>query len=465
MKKAVALILMIFLILICSLAALVAFSLLTRGTESSLGFSQSIQAHAIAIAGKEWYFEQLENDSDWSDEVNQADIALGPGGFDIAINSASNNRVSFTVTGKIQGPSNQIVQRQISLEVRKYLKPFLFALFWGRDTGSFLQLIDSTIDGNLWSRGTTNVERRSSVSDVAYCPNNEDIIGSGIYRKQKINPPYPDMPEIDDAYYKDLIRTFNKYIKKYKDDYYLTTDLVLNGDIIECKNFFTNGNISISGNGYIVATEDINLHSTIQANGNLTISPSGGSIYFLAGETLYVNSTRNDTNVIINSGPIADNRVYLYARQRKTKIPLTIQKHRTTTTDINSAFIIGKGISVLDGSQLKGCILYMHENELQISDSNTSVSGAILALSNAEPGLIIDNGAEAAGFVYYLGEGSRGSAYLDNATIRGSVVSSQFLNNQINNCTVIYDPASLPYSLPIGSIEEVVVEPESWNDN
>lgn len=467
MKKAVALILMIFLMLMCSLAALVAFSLLTRGTEGGLGFSQSIQAHAIAIGGKEWYLEQLENDSDWSNEVSQIGIALGSGNFDITVNSASGDSVSFTVTGKIQGPSNQIAQRQISLTVRKYLKPFLFALFWGRDTGSRLQLRNSQIDGNLWSRGTTEVRSGSSVSGIAYCPDIEDIIGSGTFTKQKINRPYPDMPQIDEDYYNDLMSSFNSYINKYgtNKDRNQNRDLVLNGDIIGCRNFITDGNITISGHGYIVARRDIRLHSTNEASGHLTISPSGGNIYFLASRTLTVNSTRNDTNVTMYGG------AYLYSRARtNTNQRVLIRKHPSTVTDINSAFIIARRrITVQNGSQLTNCTLYVSDvsdrnNYLQIRHSGTSVSGKIISVSDSDPGLIITDNASVTGLVYHWGD-DRGYTNLNNVRITGSVLASQFRRNRIRDCVVTYNPASLPPTLPIGFPEEVVVESDSWDDN
>jgi len=169
MEKGVALILMIFLVLACSLVALVAFSLLTQGTESSLGFSGGVEAFAAVEGGRDWYLEKLASDSDWTDETDQTGIELGSGTFDITINSASANNVSFTVTGKVSGYSGQIIQRQISSTAKKTPKACLFAVFWQLDgpsarldfstTGSGTQIV-----GDYWSVGSSRINTPCSVT-------------------------------------------------------------------------------------------------------------------------------------------------------------------------------------------------------------------------------------------------------------------------------------------------------------
>ena len=472
MRKGVALILLVFLMLMCSLVSLVAFSLLAQSIESNLSFVQSIQAQALAIAGKEWYLEKLENTANWSGEVDQTGIALGRGTFDIDIDETTltDTNISFTITGKIEeSPSGYTIQRKVTLAAVKYLKAFLFAVFWGRDTGSDLRLIRSTINGNFWSRGTTDVQRGSSINDgIAYCPNEiqYDITGDGVFTKQKINLPYPDMPQIDQSYYDKLMESFDSYIDSHGtgQNRNQTTDLVLNGDIIGCKNFNTSNSITISGHGYIVARNNINLRSQRASSGTLTISPSGGNIYFLAGRSLNVNSTRADTNTIINAGANLYSRAGTNTRQR-----LLIQKHSSTTTSIDSAFIIARRrIDVQDGSQVTNSTLYVSDvsdtnNYLRIRDSDTMVSGNIISVSGRAPGLIINNYASASGLIYHWGDNS-GDTTLDDAIISGSVVASQYNSNRIRDTVVNYDLTSLPVTLPEGFGWEVVVESESWDD-
>jgi hypothetical protein len=238
---------------------------------------------------------------------------------------------------------------------------------------------------------------------------------------------------------------------------------VLNGDIIGCKNFTTDGNITISGHGYIVASQDINLHSNNSSAGTLTVTPSGGNIYFLAARDLTVNSTKNDTNVAINSG------AYLYSRaQSATDQLVRIRKHSSTTTNIDSAFIIARRrIIVESGAQVTNSTLYVSDvsdtnNYLQITDSGTSVSGSVISVSGRDPGLIIDNGATVTGLVYQWG-GSDGYIKIDDATITGCVVSSQYTNDRIVSSTITYNTSSLPSNLPEGFNDYISVDPNSWD--
>ena len=238
-NKAMALILVIFLVLVCALVAVTAFSLFTGGMHGSMGFLESDQALAIAMGGKEWYLEQLENDSDWTDEANQTGIALGAGTFDVIINSATNSNVSFTITGNVSDTVTGTVQKQVSTIANRLPVASRFAVYWGRDTGSWLELRNSTtVNGNLWSRGTTDVKSGTSVTGTSYCPDNEDITGAGSFTEQKIESPYPSMPQIDETPYNNLISSFNSYINTYgtNSNRRQSTDLVLSGNIIGCKN-------------------------------------------------------------------------------------------------------------------------------------------------------------------------------------------------------------------------------------
>ncbi|NQT47146.1 MAG: hypothetical protein HQ593_06725 [Candidatus Omnitrophica bacterium] len=466
MNDGVALILIIFLIMVCSLVALTAFSLLATGVESGLGFSESIQTLAIAMGGKEWYLEQLENDSDWSDEANQTGIALGSGTFDITVNSATSGSVSFTVTGKVTNALSQTVRREVTLTANRLPTASKFAVYWGRNTGSWLELRNSTtINGNFWSRGTTDVKSGCSVTGISYCPSNKNVAGAGSYTEVEIDSPYPSMPQIDETPYSNSISSFNAYINTYgtNSNRSQTTDLILSGNVIGCKNFTSSGNITISGNGYIVAKQNINLHSTDLVSGTLTITPSGGNIYFLAAGNLKVNSTQNDTNVTINSG------AYLYSRAQENDNQLVrVRKHASTNTEINSAVIIGRRrIIVQSGADITSSTLYVSDvsdnnNYLQITGSGTTVSGSIISVSGRDSGLIINRGASVTGLVYHWGANS-GYTQINTATIAGSVVCSQYTNDRIVNSTITYDADSLPLA-PDGFESFVSVDAESWDD-
>ncbi|MBU1061379.1 MAG: hypothetical protein KJ952_01460 [Candidatus Omnitrophica bacterium] len=464
-EKGQALVAAVAIMFICFLFGLVGVSLLTSKTGySSVGAFQSQQAFWLAHAGLEWYLQQLNDDTDWTDETNQTK-SFANGSFTITVSNVSATSVDIKSTGTVTSASEgQDVTRYINVTAKKLPGAMRFAVYWGRDTGAWLELRTSTtINGDLWSRGTTDVKSGCSVTGNSYCPTTENVTGAGSYTEVEIDSPYPSMPQIDETSYSNLMSSFNTYINTYgtNSNRNQSTDLTLTGNIIGCKNFNTTGNITISGYGYIVAKQNINLHSPNSASGTLTITPSGGNIYFLAARSLTVNSTQNDTNVTINSG------AYLYSRAQSNNNQLVrIRKHAATSTDIASAFIIAtRRIIVQSGDQVTNSTLYVSDvsdnnNYLQITDSGTLVSGSVISVSGRDPGLIINNGATVTGLVYQWGASS-GYTQLNNATITGAVVSSQYNNDRIVNSTITYSATSLP-NPPAGFDGYVSVEPDSW---
>jgi hypothetical protein len=168
--------------------------------------------------------------------------------------------------------------------------------------------------------------------------------------------------------------------------------------------------------------------------------------------------------VTINAG------AYLYSRARNNNNQLVnIREHSATTTEINSAFIIGRRrIIVRGGAQVTGSTLYVSDvsnanNYLQIRDSGTSVSGTVISVSGRDPGLIINNGASVTGLVYHWGANS-GYTQINTATITGSVVASQYRNDRIVSSTITYAPVSVPSTFD-GDFGDVSMEPNSWDDN
>jgi hypothetical protein len=274
------------------------------------------------------------------------------------------------------------------------------------------------------------------------------------------------MPQIDETPYNDMISSFNAYINTHGDntDRNQSTDLTLTGNIIGCRNFSTSGNITISGNGYIVASRNIKLHSLNASSGTLNISPSGGNIYFLAGRSLIVNSNRNDTNVNINPSG-----AYLYSMAQNNSQLVRVRRHNTTTTDIEGAFIMGRRrVIIEDGAQVKNSTIYVSDvsnqnNYLQIRDNGTYVSGIIISVSGRSPGMIITGNPTIEGLVYHWGDTS-GTARIADSTINGSVIASRFTNNRISNTDINYQAVDVTDTLPVSFDGEVYVIPGSWND-
>jgi Tfp pilus assembly protein PilX len=464
--KAQALIAAVAIMLILALFGLVGVSLIgSQAGHAATGLVESTQAFYLAQAGLEWYLQQLVNDSDWTDEEGQAQN-FANGSFNIEVSNISSKRIDIKSTGRVTGFDGRDRERYVQVTAKRMPKAATFAVYWGRDTGAWLQLRSATtVNGDFWSRGTTEVLAGNSITGgIAYYASGQDVVGAGSYTKEEVSSP-PDMPQIDEVYYNNIMSSFDTYINDYGNNTNRdqSSDLVLNGDIIGCKNFTTTGNITISGHGYIVASQDISLHSPNASSGTLTVTPSGGNIYFLSARSLTVNSTQNDTNVTVNSG------TYLYSRaQTGTDQLIRIRKHAATSTNIGSAFIIARRrIIVQSAAQITDSTLYVSDvsdtnNYLQITNSGTLVSGSVISVSGRDPGLIINNGASVTGLVYHWG-GNDGYAQLNEATITGSVVASQYTNDRIVDSTITYDAASLPTSLPEGFDDYILIEPGSWD--
>ncbi|MDD5291858.1 MAG: hypothetical protein PHY46_01560 [Candidatus Omnitrophica bacterium] len=231
--------------------------------------------------------------------------------------------------------------------------------------------------------------------------------------------------------------------------------------------FDSNGTVSITGYGYIVCSDigQINLHDATTDSGTFTATPSGGSIYFLSGTDMTVNSTQNDTGVILNSG------CFLYSRNPSgTTDTLTIRNEDTT---IDGATIIAeRRIIVEDGADITDSVLYVgyassnSNNELSITDSSTTVTGTVISRGRNVPSLRINNSASVTGLVYqYDGVGTLGRAEVDGgSTITGALLVRQFDGNSFGPATVTYDEDSLPSPLPEGfQSSGVEIESGSWD--
>lgn len=472
-KKGIGLILAVFFIVITAFIAVIAFSILSAGSTGGLTNIMSTRAYGIAYGGMEWYLEQLQNDTDWTNEVNQTGIALGSGTFNITINSASGTEVSFTVTGSVTGYENQDMQRQMSITANKLPQAALFALWWGRDTGSNLQLSGTFVTGDYWSRGNTTFTGGSSITGgIAYRPDNRVITGipgGGT----AVNSPYPEMPVILTTYYDNIISSANTLINAASSapDRTWTSGQVLNGNTIYCNNLYTNGTFTISGHGNIVAYSQIELLNDPGDSGTLTINPSGGDINIYAGTNLYINSSQTDTHIRINSG--TNSKVVLYSRSRSGTDQYT-QIRRDA--QIDGALIIGnRRIVVQQDASITDSTLYVNyqasttNNYLQITNNaivgTTSNPCNVISLSHlgspSTNGLEISAHANVTGFIYHYG-GTTGRAYFVNdAVMTGTVIISQFRNDLISNSTFTYNSSFTP---PVGFEGYIVKEIESWDD-
>lgn len=480
--------LLVFLLVACSLVAIVAFSLLAQGTTSGQGLSESIQAYAIAIGGKEWYLQQLADVvNDWTNEVGKnymKYLGSGEDNFDISVIEASANSVSFIITGKVPGYLNQTVRRQISLTAKKLPKACRFAIFWQEDgPGDRLNLFKkgggTKIYGNFWSRGSTQIDKPSEVTDgQIYYGSGETVAGTGTFTSQELQPRFPNMPVIDATSYEDLMNQYDSLI-----DANTSTDTLpppepgfnLAGERLYW-NFQTEGNLTITGYGRIIAKNDVLLHNTGggKRKQTLIITPDPGkTIEIMAGKNFIISNTRGKREIIINPGTI------LYARNNIDSDSL-FQIMQSNPTNITEALVLARRrLMVTDGASITNSTLYVDyhntlstNNLLQISGSGTTVKGAVISRGRAEPSLQINDAASVSGFIYQYGSSmanptlGEGQAQIDGgSTIIGSLLARQFNSDSLGPATITYDLSEVLSALPQGFSGYVMTEPNSWDDN
>ncbi|MFH1354976.1 MAG: hypothetical protein ABIH19_02375, partial [Candidatus Omnitrophota bacterium] len=235
------------------------------------------------------------------------------------------------------------------------------------------------------------------------------------------------------------------------DDFLVYNDTSITSDNFNISiwdNFDTDGNFNLSGYGYIACSNNngnIILHSEDSNSGTFTATPSGGSIYFLSGGSMTINSTDSDTNVILNNGCV------LYSRNPSSDDDLL--RIRNDNTAIDGAEIIAeRRIIIQSSADIMDSFIFLDRaggdsnNYLEITDSGTTVEGTIISMGRDSPSLDIRDSAAITGFVYqYDGVGSRGYARIDgDSTITGSLYIYEMYNNSFGPASITYDADSLP---------------------
>jgi len=495
-KDGVILVAAMAIMLIVAVMCVVLASMLGTTARGSLDYWRSTQSFALAQAGLNWYMEQLVNTADWDIATDQFGVSLDPGTFDVVLSnkaapqtdSSTVTRMDIAVTGKMTGSDGQTVQRTMSQRAWKLPSASKFALYWGRDAAN-LSFSNVTIDGDFWSIGSTSIPSSSTVTGgSAYRPNTENISGSGSYTEVNAGafPYFSDFsgstathstPQFNAAYYTALTSDYDTREAACVTgvDINQNTSLVLNGNTVCCRDFNTNGNITISGNGYIIANRDLLLHSANGDSGTLTFSPSGGKIVLISGRDILINSNQADTPVIMNPG------VRMYSKSdSSTSGEITI---RNDTTDIDGALILAaRRIIVQDSANIINSTLFLNDpgnatnNNLTITNSGTTVGTItspcnIISIGRGTPTLAITTTASAAGLLYQRDSNNLGRTNIsgqnnaNRVNITGSVIANGFQGNSISNANIIYDPAAIPDPPVEGFVGFATKDPDSWSGN
>ncbi len=490
-KRGVSIIAAMAIMLIIAVLTVSMVSMLGVTSRQGLDSLRSAQALGLAQAGLNWYMAQLAGTANWTTTTNQTGIALGPGTFDVSLSnkaspqtdSTTNTRMDISVTGKVTGTDGVTLQRTMAQRVWKLPSATKFGLFWGRRTGSTLTINSSTISGDFWSQGSSTFSSSTISNGKAYRPSTESITGAS---STAIVFPYFSgfsgatstfsTPSLTTTYYTNLISGYDTSIAGCSSGTNINqnTNLVLTGNTICCNNFNTNTsnntNVTISCNGTIIADQSIALASTSGTNRVLTISPSGGTINFLAARNLTINAAAGVNTVTVNSG----SRLYSASNSANNQL-ITINNNNT---NINSALILAKReILVQNSANITGSTLFVNypgdttNNYLRVTGAGTSVGTAASpcnlisigrANANLASALTVDTGASVTGLLYQYDAANTGDTDIATATITGSLIANQFDGNTISSLILTYDPTVIPDPPPEGFNGFVTKKPDTW---
>lgn len=161
-KNGVSIVATIGIMLILSVLAMAGVSLLGSASGLGMDYMQAQQAFYIAEAGKEWYLEQLQDDSDWSNNTNELPKAFGGGSFTITVSNASQNAINVISNGSLTGYESQPVQRVIEAGITRQAlaEGYNYAIYAGGK-------IDTNNTENLNINGNTK-ENQTDFPSVDY---------------------------------------------------------------------------------------------------------------------------------------------------------------------------------------------------------------------------------------------------------------------------------------------------------
>ena len=296
---------------ILSLLGVVAVSVLTTSSSLSTDYMQAQQAFYIAEAGRQWYIEQIQVDSDWSNNAssgNKGPEDFAGGSFLITIPKCSSNSIDVISTATITGYENQAVKRAVSCSVERSIPDaFNYALYVGgsihsQNTEDFIvngQQIENTsvlptVDFTYYQSIANNVISgdktftSGAYSGVWYVDGNVTvdsnvtingtIIATGnIDMKSKSNivinasSPYPALVANGNFQFQDSLNiTVNGLI-------YVGADLSGNFLMQKAENINFTGTVMVAGNFNIQNSEDVTITYDPAVVVSLPPGFSGGS--------------------------------------------------------------------------------------------------------------------------------------------------------------------------------------------
>lgn len=280
-KKGVSIIATVAIMLILSLLGLTGVSLLGSASSAGLAYMQAQQSLYIAEAGLNWYMEQLQNDTDWSDNANLSSVNFAGGIFTISVSNAQIDSIDASSASSVTGYESQPIRRVVTAHLTRSLKAFDYVIYAG---------------GSI---------------------NDSQAVNLSINGDQQEGVPTEDLPVVDFPYYEEIApnkiyanHTFTSAGSPYSGLWYI------DGNVTVDSNVTINGGIIATGNIGMKNKSNINISASspypalvsqgnfqLQGASNVNIS---GLIYVgadMTGNSLWQQSEDiTVTGVIIVAG-------------------------------------------------------------------------------------------------------------------------------------------------------------------
>lgn len=243
-ERGISIVGVVAIMLILSFLGIVAVSLLGSSSIGGLEYLYSQKAFYIADAGRQWYIEQLQNDSSWSDNAASGDKgpkSFAGGSFTIAVSNCQADSIDFTSTATLTGYDGQPAQRVAACSISRGLPTaFNYALYVG---------------GSIQTQGA------------------EDFTITGT-QKEGVT----DFPTVNFSYYQSIANhaisgNYTFTAGTHTGIWYIDGNVTVNSDVTINGSIITTGNIDMKNKDNITITAS-SPYPALVAQGNLEFNNS-----------------------------------------------------------------------------------------------------------------------------------------------------------------------------------------------
>jgi len=240
MKKATALITVVYMILIMAIIGTFTTVTLSSGLMSAKDAYYSHCALYIAEGGLLYLFKyEFSNDTDWSDNTPPSAKNLGKGYFTTVYENQTEDSLDITVSGEIQGPGNTYIRQQ-KVHLTLYRE-------------------EATIDHLFYASGNIHLHDATGIANGDIASGGFADIGSGVIVSGDVDSFCPiTIPVMDWEYYKTQAQAMGTYMNGNLNIHAGTYGINSPG---QGAFYYVKGNVNIK--------DDVTFYGTIIAEGQI----------------------------------------------------------------------------------------------------------------------------------------------------------------------------------------------------